>query len=135
MVKKRNLFLHISHAISLGNPRSSFDALETIQPGRPKMAMEYYPGWFDHWSELHHTTPDLALTLNLEEIITYPGSFNIYMFHGGTSFGLLNGANVANGLSDNSGFQPGKIADKSKISIVRMVQWFQIQRAMIIQLL
>ncbi|XP_050294011.1 beta-galactosidase-1-like protein 3 [Anthonomus grandis grandis] len=89
-----------------GNPVSSFNALEQIQPGRPKMAMEYYPGWFDHWGETHHTTSEMQLMLNLYSIIAYPGSFNIYMFHGGTSFGFLNGANLNNQLTDNSAYQP-----------------------------
>ncbi|CAG9772542.1 unnamed protein product [Ceutorhynchus assimilis] len=90
-----------------GNPMSSFQTLETLQPGRPKMAMEYYPGWFDHWSENHHTTSALLLILNLEAILSYPGSFNLYMFHGGTSFGFMNGANLDNDyLMDNSGYQP-----------------------------
>ncbi|XP_066253771.1 beta-galactosidase-1-like protein 2 [Euwallacea similis] len=92
-----------------GNPANSFSALSIIQPGRPKMAMEYYPGWFDHWGEQHHTTSVLSLIANLESIITYPGSFNIYMFHGGTSFGFTNGANLNNSRgykTDNSGYQP-----------------------------
>lgn len=91
----------------LGDPTQSFKTLETIQPGRPKMAMEFYPGWFDHWGEMHHTTSGLTLIMNLEAIVSYPGSFNIYMFHGGTSFGFLNGANLDNSLTDNSGYQPG----------------------------
>ncbi|KAL1506621.1 hypothetical protein ABEB36_005948 [Hypothenemus hampei] len=89
-----------------GDPKSAFDTLEKLQPGRPKMAMEFYPGWFDHWGEQHETTSATDLATNLESIIKYPGSFNIYMFHGGTSFGFLNGANINNGLTDNSGFQP-----------------------------
>lgn len=88
------------------DPKSSFDTLQSIQPNRSKMAMEYYPGWFDHWGEEHHTGDELELIKNLETIITYPGSFNIYMFHGGTSFGFMNGANVDNALADNSGYQP-----------------------------
>ncbi|XP_050293644.1 beta-galactosidase-1-like protein 3 [Anthonomus grandis grandis] len=89
-----------------GDPITSFNALESIQPGRPKMAMEYYPGWFDHWSEEHHTRSTTDLSNSLIQILSYPGSFNIYMFHGGTNFGFLNGANVDNDLTDNSGFQP-----------------------------
>lgn len=79
------------------------------------MAMEFYPGWFDHWGEMHHTTSGRTLIMNLEAIVSYPGSFNIYMFHGGTSFGFLNGANLANSegyKTDNSEYQPGLVALK-----------------------
>ncbi|KAH1005396.1 hypothetical protein HUJ04_006394 [Dendroctonus ponderosae] len=91
-----------------GDPTTSFDILEQMQPGRPKMAMEYYPGWFDHWGDGHSTGSAVNLLENLVKIIAYPGSFNMYMFHGGTSFGFLNGANVDNDLPNNSGFLPGK---------------------------
>ena len=30
----------------------------------------------------------------LQEIFDYEGSVNFYMFHGGTNFGFMNGANV-----------------------------------------
>ncbi|CAG9772546.1 unnamed protein product [Ceutorhynchus assimilis] len=88
------------------NPKASFDTLERMQANHPKMAMEYYPGWFDHWGTDHETRPVSTLLWNLFQIIIYPGSFNIYMFHGGTSFGFMNGANVDNNEPDNSGFLP-----------------------------
>lgn len=30
----------------------------------------------------------------LERILSFPSSVNFYMFHGGTNFGFMNGANV-----------------------------------------
>ena len=60
---------------------------------QPQMCMEFWCGWFDHWGNGgHSTTPaevsakDFAKALEL-------GHVNVYMFHGGTSFGLMNGAN------------------------------------------
>lgn len=84
--------------------KASFSLLEKMQPNKPLMAMEFYPGWFDHWSETHHTVSDASFTKNYEEVLAYPASVNLYMFHGGTNFGFLNGANI--GPGDNSNFQP-----------------------------
>lgn len=59
--------------------------------------MEYWIGWFDYWSENHHTvSSDTAKDL-YERILKFPASVNIYMFHGGTNFGFTNGG----GLSTN----------------------------------
>lgn len=88
------------------NANTNFDALKAFQPDKPFMAMEFWVGWFDHWSETHHTRSALTVQATLDEILSYPASVNFYMFHGGTSFGFLNGANVADGNTDNRGFQP-----------------------------
>ncbi|KAL3288707.1 hypothetical protein HHI36_003142 [Cryptolaemus montrouzieri] len=88
------------------NPKPDFDLLKQLQPNKPTMAMEFWGGWFDHWSETHHTTSDEDFRTTYEQILSYPASVNIYMFHGGTSFGFMNGANLNNGEDDNSGYQP-----------------------------
>ncbi|XP_019876813.1 beta-galactosidase-1-like protein 3 [Aethina tumida] len=89
-----------------GFPKTDFDALKKLQPGKPIMAMEFWAGWFDHWSEEHHVRKDDEFYQVFKSILEYPGSVNIYMFHGGTNFGFMNGANLNNGRTDNSGFQP-----------------------------
>lgn len=89
-----------------GNPKAEFDKLKELQHNKPTMSMEFWSGWFDHWSEYHHTRDDDDFGKVYEQILTYPASVNMYMFHGGTSFGFLNGANVNNGATDNSGYQP-----------------------------
>ena len=38
----------------------------------------------------------------LKFIIKEGASFNLYMFHGGTNFGFMNGANGATGVAYNS---------------------------------
>ncbi|CAH1164830.1 unnamed protein product [Phyllotreta striolata] len=89
-----------------GNPEREFDVLRELQPNRPVMAMEFWTGWFDHWSEVHHLRNDDDFKRITERILKYPASVNMYMFHGGTNFGFMNGANLKNGLVDNSGYQP-----------------------------
>ncbi|CAG9857698.1 unnamed protein product [Phyllotreta striolata] len=73
-------------------PKEQFDMLKKIQPGRPTMAMEFWSGWFDFWGGAHTNKTVEEFRYNYEEILKYPASVNIYMFHGGTNFGFLNGA-------------------------------------------
>ncbi|KAJ3664571.1 hypothetical protein Zmor_000127 [Zophobas morio] len=86
------------------DPLTMFSILEQIQPGKPLMAMEFWPGWFDFWGDGHHTMSDDNFRSIYEAILSYPASVNLYMFHGGTNWGFLNGASI--GPGDNSGFAP-----------------------------
>ncbi|CAH1374167.1 unnamed protein product [Tenebrio molitor] len=84
--------------------KNNFDKLIKIQPDKPVMDMEFYTGWLDHWTEQHHTKSLEDFTNIYEDILAYPGSANLYPFHGGTSWRFLGGSNNGNG--DNSGFNP-----------------------------
>ncbi|KAJ8965798.1 hypothetical protein NQ314_003896 [Rhamnusium bicolor] len=87
-------------------PIFELSILKIFQPNKPLMVMEYWTGWFDHWTEKHHTRSAAAFGLVLEEILFFNGSVNMYMFHGGTNWGFLNGANIKGLFSDNEGYQP-----------------------------
>ncbi|KAI4814879.1 hypothetical protein KUCAC02_005059 [Chaenocephalus aceratus] len=68
--------------------RLSFGAIQHVaetQPQKPLMVMKYWSGWFDVWGEHHHV-------FHAEELLERGVSINLYMFHGGTSFGFMNGA-------------------------------------------
>ncbi|XP_065563693.1 beta-galactosidase-1-like protein 2 isoform X2 [Artemia franciscana] len=74
-----------------------FARLQELQPGGPNLVMEFWTGWFDHWGEPWHNThnpEDMASELSVILSDEWYGNVNFYMFHGGTSFGFLNGANV-----------------------------------------
>ena len=71
--------------------KEGFSNQEALFPGTPKMCMEMWNGWFDHWGEEHHTTSADAYAVSLKDMIEL-GSFNIYMFIGGTNFGFMSGA-------------------------------------------
>lgn len=73
--------------------RLAFAKLREYQPDGPLMCGEYWLGWFDHWGEKHHLRPPEEAAAALEEILAAGGSVNLYMYHGGTNFGFLNGAN------------------------------------------
>ena len=57
------------------------------------MCSEFWNGWFDDWGGHHHVTPVATPPRDLDELLRLGASVNIYMFHGGTNFGLTNGAN------------------------------------------
>ena len=59
----------------------------------PLMCAEFWDGWFDWWGGVHHTTSVAAAAAELDALLAAGASVNIYMFHGGTNFGLTNGAN------------------------------------------
>lgn len=74
----------------------AFSFLEEKRPHHPKMCGEFWCGWFDHWHEEHLTDdgrdPE-SVAKELRKLLDLGGSFNIYMFCGGTNFGFCNGAN------------------------------------------
>lgn len=72
------------------------ERLETLrrhQPTGPLMCAEFWDGWFDWWGAYHHTTSADESAAELEALLASGASVNFYMFHGGTNFGLTNGAN------------------------------------------
>ena len=70
-----------------------FAKLREHQPDGPLMCCEYWNGWFDHWTEEHHSRDPQDAAKNLDDILSCGGSVSAYMFHGGTNFGFWNGAN------------------------------------------
>nr|XP_035121042.2 beta-galactosidase-1-like protein 3 isoform X3 [Callithrix jacchus] len=72
--------------------RNTFSQLHKVQRDKPLLIMEYWVGWFDRWGDKHHVTDAKEIEHTVSEFIKYEISFNVYMFHGGTNFGFLNGA-------------------------------------------
>ncbi|CAH1106183.1 unnamed protein product [Psylliodes chrysocephalus] len=88
------------------SPEAYLDKLAQLQPNKPLMVMEFWIGWFDHWTDSHQTRSASDMKDLYERILKYPSSVNIYMFHGGCNFGFGNGAHLNNELLDNSAFLP-----------------------------
>lgn len=87
--------------------KMELDLLIQYQPNKPLMVMEYWTGWFDHWTETHHTRDNDEFRNVLEDILKYSASVNFYMFHGGTNWGFLNGANIIDDSTKQiSGYLP-----------------------------
>ena len=76
-----------------GDAKRAFATLKTLRPSGPFMSGEYWAGWFDHWGEHHQTTAVAANAAEYEWMLRQGYSVSMYMFHGGTSFGFMNGAN------------------------------------------
>jgi beta-galactosidase len=76
-----------------GEAKAEFGKLQKFRPGAPVMSGEYWDGWFDHWGEEHRETNSAQQAQELEWILSQGYSINLYMVHGGTSFGFMNGAN------------------------------------------
>ena len=75
------------------NPRGNFKVLKQYRPDEPCMCGEYWCGWFDHWYEEHHVREVDDMVNPFKEMLADGASCNYYMFHGGTNFGWMNGAN------------------------------------------
>ena len=80
-----------------GDAKHGFEILHQFRPQGPFMNGEYWAGWFDHWGEKHHTTDAQKQADEVNWILSQGYSISIYMFHGGTSFGWMNGANIGRG--------------------------------------
>ena len=76
-----------------GGAENAFRELAKFRPGTPRMIGEYWCGWFDHWGKRHHRTNVANHVRDIEWCLKNGVSFNLYMFHGGTNFGFLQGSN------------------------------------------
>ena len=74
-------------------PEENFKVLDNFRPNQPRMCGEYWCGWFDHWHDIHHTRDPKELAGLFKDMLDAGASLNFYMFHGGTNFGFMNGAN------------------------------------------
>lgn len=81
--------------IGPGSVQQGFATLKKLRPQSPLWyAAEFYPGWFDQWGKPHATGAPLAVQLkDMEWMLSHGYSFSLYMFHGGTDWGFMNGAN------------------------------------------
>lgn len=80
-----------------GEADSAFARLARFKPGEPLMSGEYWAGWFDQWGQPHHTTDAAQQTKELRWMLDEGYSVSLYMFHGGTTPGFMNGANIDHG--------------------------------------
>lgn len=59
----------------------------------PLMCMEFWDGWFNRWGEEVIRRDPEELADSVMEALEI-GSVNLYMFHGGTNFGFMNGCSA-----------------------------------------
>jgi len=87
----------------LDNPRKVKQLINDNHGGKgPYYIAEWYPAWFDWWGTQHHTVPSAQYTGRLDSVLAAGISINMYMFHGGTTRGFMNGANY----NDKNPYEP-----------------------------
>lgn len=78
-------------------PEQNFNQMQTFfdeyQKKWPLMCMEFWDGWFNRWGdEVIRRDPEELVESVMDCIAR--GSINLYMFHGGTNFGFMNGCSA-----------------------------------------
>ena len=85
--------VHAAINFGPGEAKNEIPKLQKFRPGRPVLNSEYWDGWFDHWGDRHHGTDATQQAEEIDWMLSQGYSINLYMFHGGTSFGFMSGAN------------------------------------------
>ena len=76
------------------NSKSLRDTVNKYNNGRgPYFIPEFYPGWLDSWGEKHSVVPVQSFLGKYDTLLSEGVSVSFYMFHGGSTFGYMNGAN------------------------------------------
>lgn len=78
--------------VPVGNRgEACFENQRYFQPSGPLVNSEFYPGWINNWGiPFQHRDAD-TVAKNLDSLLSMNVSVNVYMFHGGTNFGFMNG--------------------------------------------
>jgi len=80
----------------LDNPKEVKTLINKYHNGKgPYYIAEWYPGWFDSWGYSHQGSKADEDAKKLDEVLSAGISINLYMFHGGTTRGFMNGANMS----------------------------------------
>lgn len=78
------------------NPKKVKTLINKYHDGKgPYYIAEWYPGWFDSWGQKHAGSNAEQDAKKLDEVLSAGISINQYMFHGGTTRGFMNGANMS----------------------------------------
>ena len=75
-----------------------FKIVDKYHPGGPYFVAEFYPAWFDEWGKRHSSVAYERPAEQLDWMLGHGVSVSMYMFHGGTNFWYMNGANTSGGF-------------------------------------
>ncbi|KAL1914940.1 uncharacterized protein VTP21DRAFT_7856 [Calcarisporiella thermophila] len=92
----------------LDGMEGELDAARKANNATNVLVGEYWDGWLTHWGERFQGVSTQKGVVDVVEKFLQANtsiSFNLYMVHGGTNFGFMNGANTA-GRVGNYTFQP-----------------------------
>ncbi|XP_073922411.1 beta-galactosidase-1-like protein 2 [Castor canadensis] len=77
--------------------KKTYQDLLSIQGQSPILMMVYTANSFDTWGALRRSLDPHLLMKDVRELVKLRFSLNFYMFHGGTNFGFIGGAESLNG--------------------------------------
>ncbi|ADW71089.1 glycoside hydrolase family 35 protein [Granulicella tundricola] len=102
-VLARGTFADLTAGIDYGTGDSarSIALYKKFRPNTNIYTAEYWDGWFDHWGAKHEVVDASIHLKEVHDVLTSGGSISLYMLHGGTSFGWMNGANI-----DHNHYEP-----------------------------
>ncbi len=80
-----------------GEAKGAIARIKARRPNQPVMVGEYWDGWFDSWGDDHQATDTEKQLNDVKWFLANNYSFNLYMVHGGTTWGFWNGANRDDG--------------------------------------
>src|SRR6185437_11625413 len=96
-LKKRHTIVS-GGAIALSDgDAASIAETRALFPAVPAFAGEVYPGWLTHWGDRTFAGQEADISGQLRAFMTAGLSFNLYVIHGGTTFGFFAGANEQSG--------------------------------------
>lgn len=84
------------------HPAAMCKALEALRPEDPPFVMELWNGAGQYWEDDFITHAPEAVAADIREAMAQKLNFNLYMFHGGTTFGFASGSG---GVADGAPFQ------------------------------
>ena len=87
---------HIAGAaigLDSGSNEGDFEQAKKHDASVPAFSSETYPGWLTHWGEKFAKPDTNDLKKEMDFLLKNGKSFNLYVIHGGTNFGLTAGAN------------------------------------------
>ena len=81
-----------------------FSQMKKMMPENlPLMNMEFWVGWFDAWGNRKKKASKLVVNkMDYDYVVKNGHNINLYMFHGGTNFGFMNGSNYYGKLTPDT---------------------------------
>ncbi len=78
-------------------PAENFAIFDKMRPDDPKFVMELWDGGAHHWGRPYPWHDPEGVRQDVRAVLEHGYHMNLYMFHGGSNFGFMNGANWGNG--------------------------------------
>ncbi len=75
-------------------PAENLAFIDRYCPGTPKFVMELWNGGPHHWGKMFPYHDPEGVRQDVREVLANGFHLNLYMFHGGSNFGFMNGANL-----------------------------------------